>query len=638
MIQTTDYLKSRFQNGQKPTAADFADLFDTAASANVSQIAPGQALQVIRTNSGGTAAEWADPSMIGFWVSQAAHGFGVGQAVYCTGVDSSGNPLYALATVNDSVSSRVIGIVAKVTSNSFFLAISGVITFASADILGSGQTALDSPAAALSIGSIYYVSSTSPGRLSLAQPAFVASSTSSVSYVAPVLFGLGSYTGMIMIKPTSTVQNIVVPSGYAPNINVAINSVILDGDDTVLLGGIFGSVSGIVQNRYCAYNSGVGTPGPITSFIGTGPTEGFSHSSGAPAQVWTACKLGTGPIVVGGCFNSYKGNTCNKLAIIKDVTGAQPGALLAPAGGSGSASSSLLASSGSVDDGAVLSVCSNADASRVWAVGTGFYHNGNSSTGAYGIACLDTTAGTADSTFHANCRGFLNGSAPSGQVSRVIVAGTNTGGYASDIIVAGTFTHYLNNSVATACYGLLRISTSGVVSATGLELVRFKRGGASGTLVYPNDIYTDGTYLYAVGNFDYVTNGTTGWTSVGVAKVNLIAGAPIVNTTTGIALDYSSSINRIIPIAGGSTMMIGGQFLVTNNCAGSGVTPNVTHVGLVTITADLMTLEQPVGISGTIFDITERTDQEFLVAGNFYRLGFQAAANTARITRAGVLI
>ena len=194
-IRPISELKSRFQNADKPDGSDFVDLIDTLLEIEddsvtaskvqngalpVSKITPGQAFQLIRTTSDGLSTEWFDSLSNQLPITQASHGFSVGEVLTVNGAGQ-----FVRAKADALNTSQVVGIVKQVISvNQFIISTSGLVI---------------SLPFTVTPGSWHYLSESTAGVITTTPP------SGSGQYVTPVLYGVSSNSGVLMIQKSVSV-------------------------------------------------------------------------------------------------------------------------------------------------------------------------------------------------------------------------------------------------------------------------------------------------------------------------------------------------------------------------------------------------------------------------------------------------
>ena len=216
-IRPISELKSRFQNADKPDGSDFVDLIDTLLEIEddsvtaskvqngalpVSKITPGQAFQLIRTTSDGLSTEWFDSLSNQLPITQASHGFSVGEVLTVNGAGQ-----FVRAKADALNTSQVVGIVKQVISvNQFIISTAGLVI---------------SLPFTVTPGSWHYLSESTAGVITTTPP------SGSGQYVTPVLYGVSSNSGVLMIQKSVSV---VTGTGTFDPVYLAIPVVLAVGD------------------------------------------------------------------------------------------------------------------------------------------------------------------------------------------------------------------------------------------------------------------------------------------------------------------------------------------------------------------------------------------------------------------------
>ena len=612
MLTSLADLRARYAAGKELDQVDIADLIDTIAGA-ARTINPGTVpWQIGHTNVADTGSEWADPCFVGYWVAQTAHGFLPGQVLYC---NSSG--VYLLATTADPIASNALGIVLATTTNSFFLTTGGKVT------LPDLTTALDSGSLAgqLALGSTYYLSSTTPGRLSLTPP------NTNGAYSCPVLLAIGGNTGILILQGSTVVSDIPTPTPtptpvasihYRPFLNANVLAV-ANGSASpsttasrLYLGGQFTTLDTQSQIRLAAYNADAGADVPSFN-----QGLGFYDTVASQPFVRDIAVLNPGgsqeTIVVAGKFDRYAGSVAKRCALLNADGTLRAGMDFYNA-----------ADTGHVGYGATI--CPNYAGTKFWVGGTVFYSAAGSGNYDIALANLD---GSLDATFHNSTlkRVSYDGVTPT-VVARIVLAAP---GVSDDIYAMGLFSSYTLGSTVTATPGhLIRLDSAGNVVAKLGQTVAIP----SSTLPRITDMIVASGYVYIVGAFQSVNS---------IARVG-IARLVVNGSTKALALDTGWNLVDPIPTAGFTTInrivtfvkdnvtyaLLAGQFRHGQN-------QNVTMINLST-GATVATFAVSTNAAARNILVLPDTPASFVVSGEFTTLNASGVAYTARIDQTGAII
>lgn len=191
----------------------------------------------------------------------------------------------------------------------------------------------------------------------------------------PVALTGSTTTGIIKLKPTGEVDNSFYNYGFTGSSLQGINSIEIQSDGKILVGGDFTSYNGISKNYICRLNS----DGTLdTSFSGL--TSGFNNF------VYDIEIQSDGKIIVAGAFSTYNGTSSNRI-IRLNSDGSIDGTF-----NIGTGFNSTVFDLAIQSDGKILAV--------------GSFQSFNGTTIRY--ACRLNTNGTIDATYNSGGTGFAS--------------------------------------------------------------------------------------------------------------------------------------------------------------------------------------------------------------------------------------
>ena len=277
-----------------------------------------------------------------------------------------------------------------------------------------------------------------------------------------------------------------------------INSIALDSSGNLIVGGFFTTYKGIARERIAKLN-------PTTAALDTT----FDTASGFSSAVNSIALDGSGNLIVGGDFTTYKGTTRQYIAKLNPTTAVLDTTFNTASGFNGSVSSIALDSSGNIYAG-------------------GGFTTYKGTTRQY-ISKLNPTTAALDTTFN-TASGF------SSLVYSIVLDGSG------NLIVGGTFSTY--KSIARNSIAKLNPTTA-VLDTTFNTASGFNGSVSSIALDSSGNIYAGGGFTTYKGT-----------TRQYIAKINATTAA--LDTTFNTASGFNSSVNSIALDASGNVYVGGG--------------------------------------------------------------------------------
>ncbi len=288
------------------------------------------------------------------------------------------------------------------------------------------------------------------------------------------IFVGGNFTGfggvmqnsISKFNPTTGLDTTFYPSTNS-GFNGTVNALALDGLGDIFVGGAFSQYNGSSAAKIAKLNT---TNGTLNATFDSGGT-GFNNT------VNTLALDGSGNIFIGGAFTTYQGGTANGIAKMDTTNGTLNTTF--DSGGTGfnnTVNTLALDGSGNIFIG-------------------GAFTTYRAST-ANGIAKMDTTNGTLNSTFNPSGTGFSGG-----QVYTLLLDGTG-----SNLYVGGAFTSYRSSTTRSIAK---MDTTNGTLNTTFNAIGSgFGSTASAGTV---SSLLLDGTgYIYVGGTFSSYQNAFAG--------------------------------------------------------------------------------------------------------------------------------
>jgi uncharacterized delta-60 repeat protein len=361
-----------------------------------------------------------------------------------------------------------------------------------------------------------------------------------------------------------------IGTGVVGNLfGISINSTSIQSDGKIIIGGLFTSYNGAARNNIARLN----TNGTLDS--------AFNQGTGANSAVATTSIQGDGKIIIGGNFTSYNGITRNRIARL-NTNGTLDGTFNQGTGANGWVANISIQS-----DGKII-------------VGGGFEFTSYNGVARNRIARLNGD-GTLDATFN-----------PGAGANSIV--GTTSIQSDGKIVIGGAFTSFNG----TARDRIARLNADGTIDGT----FYLNPGTGANTTVETISIQTDGKIIIGGGFATY--NGTA---TNRIARLNADG---TLDGTFNLGTGANSDVNTT-SIQSDGKIIIGGQFTSYNG---------TTRNRIARLNADGTldgTFNPGTGANNAVETISIQSDGKLIIGGDFTSYNGTTRNRIARLNADGTL-